>query len=76
MKTIKEVYSEKYDVLGIISVKDKEYYVGFTYENELFELDLGKVTEITTMFILEVGLYEMEKKLSQRKMEKYICSMS
>lgn len=70
------VYSKEYAVWGIIFVKHKKYYVEFTYEDELFELELGKVTEITSMFILEVGLYEMEKKISQSKMEKYICSMS
>lgn len=69
------VYSKEYDVLGIISVKHKKYYLEFVYEDEVFDLEMGKVTEITSMFILEVALYEMEKKISQRRMEKYICSM-
>lgn len=69
------VYSKAYDIGGIISVKHKKYYLEFTFNDELYELEICKVTEISSMFILEVALYEMEKVISHRKMEKYICNM-
>lgn len=71
----KEIYSEKYDLKAKIVVTRKKYYVTFVYENVSYQIELGKVTEITSMFIMDVALHEMEELISQKEMEKYLCSM-
>lgn len=58
-------FSEKYETEYLVDVKKKEYVLSFDYNDVHREIELGKVTEESTMHIEEIALAEMEKVISQ-----------
>ncbi len=70
-----EVQSKEFYTTGYITVKHKKYYLNFQYNNRNYEKEICKVTESSSMYIVEAALYEMEKTIKQIVMEEYICSM-
>lgn len=63
------VYSEKFDMMGRITVKNKTYILGFSYKGKEFTEVLYPVKKEATLFIETIALWIMEEKISAIKME-------
>lgn len=63
------VYNEKYNIHGTITVKSKKYFLDFTYQNTPIHTELHKVNTLTSFYIKEIALWEMEDIISEKEME-------
>ena len=63
------VQSERYNINGFISKKNKKYYLRFKYNHKEHEYELCPVKREASLFIDSIALWEMEKHLSDIEME-------
>lgn len=63
------VHSERYDIVGVVSRRNKKYYLRFHYNNQEFEYELCSVKREASLFIESIALWELEKHLLDLEME-------
>lgn len=63
------VRSERYNVDGVVSRKNKKYFLYFEYDHKEHEYELCPVKKEATLFIDSIALWEMEKHLIDFEME-------
>ena len=51
------------------TVKSKKYFLDFTYQNTPIHTELHKVNALTSFYIKEIALWEMEDIISEKEME-------
>lgn len=63
------VRSERYNIDGFVSRKNKKFFLYFEYNHEEHEYELCPVKREASLFIDSIALWEMEKHLSDFEME-------
>ena len=63
------VRSEQYDINGVVSKKNKKFYLCFEYDHKEYEYELCPVKKEASLFIYSIALWEMEKHLLDFEME-------
>lgn len=63
------VSSERYNIDGFVSKKNKKFYLRFEYDHQEYEYELCPVKRESSMFIDSIALWEMEKHLIDIEME-------
>lgn len=63
------VYNEKYNIYTTITVKAKKYFLDFVYQANPVHIELHKVNTVTSFYIKEIALWEIEKIISDKEME-------
>ena len=63
------VRSEKYNIDGVVSKKNKNFYLCFEYDHKEHEYELCPVKKEASLFIYSIALWEMEKHLLDFEME-------
>ena len=63
------VRSEKYNIDGFVSKKNKKFYLCFEYDHKEHEYELCPVKKEASLFIYSIALWEMEKHLLDFEME-------
>ena len=63
------VRSGKYNIDGVVSKKNKKFYLCFEYDHKEHEYELCPVKKEASLFIYSIALWEMEKHLLDFEME-------
>lgn len=63
------VRSDRYNINGFVSRKNKKYYLSFEYNHKKHEYELCPVKKESALFIDSIALWEMEKRLLDFEME-------
>ena len=63
------VRSERYNIDGFVSRKNKKYYLRFEYKHKEYEYELCPVKREASVFIDSIALWELEKHLADIEME-------
>ena len=63
------VRSDRYNIEGFVSKKNKKYYLNFKYNSKDYKFELCPIKREASMFIDSIALWELEKYLSDLEME-------
>ena len=63
------VRSERYNIDGFVSRKNKKFFLCFEYNHKEYEYELCPVKKEASLFIDSIALWEMEKHLLDFEME-------
>lgn len=69
------VFSQRYNTTAFVYVSGKKYHFRYSYHGLDFDVEQCKVTDNTTLFLEDIILMEMEKRITQQELEERICSI-
>lgn len=64
-----ELYDENNRIYAYVIKKNKTYYLKFTYKSIEYQHELCAIKKESTIFIKSIALWQLEKDLSEIKME-------
>ena len=64
-----ELYDENNRIYAYVIKKNKTYYLKYTYKNIEYQHELCAIKKESTIFIKSIALWQLEKDLSEIKME-------